>query len=166
MDVSISNHARGRISSGDKMTGGRERYGDTACFFWKPLVPPFLFIAALFLVACSSSKPAIGVEITTLDLGTVTNGEIVSHDLAVSNEGTGDLVVESLSTSCSCTKATLEPMTIPAGSTGTLHVEFDSGFHGPDLTGPLIRQVFINSNDPQRPELVVEFSVLVVARAY
>jgi hypothetical protein len=45
-----------------------------------------------------------------------------------------------------------------------LHIEFDSGFHGPDLTGPLIRQVFIKSNDLQRPELQVELSVNVEGR--
>jgi hypothetical protein len=54
-------------------------------------------------------------------------------------------------------------MTIAAGQVGVLHIEFDSGFHGPDLTGPLIRQVFINSNDPQLPELQVELSVRVEA---
>ena len=165
MDISIPKHARRRISPGNKTAGARELSGGAACFFWVPIVPLCLVIAALFLVACGSSRPAIGVEATTLDLGSVTNGEIVSHDLAVRNEGTGDLVVESLTTSCSCTKATLEPMTIPAGGTGTLHVEFDSGFHGPDLTGPLIRQVFINSNDPEQPELVVELSVIVEAGA-
>ena len=75
-----------------------------------------------------------------------------------------DLVVESIITSCTCTKATVDPMTIGANESGTLHIEFDSGFHGPDLTGPLIRQVFINSNDPQQPELQVELVVNVEAR--
>jgi hypothetical protein len=55
-------------------------------------------------------------------------------------------------------------MTIAANQNGVLHIEFDSGFHGPDLTGPLIRQVFINSNDPQQPELKVELFVNVEAR--
>jgi hypothetical protein len=161
MDISISNHTRGRIGSWDRVAGGRELFGDAACFLWKPIVPLFLSIATLFLVACSSGRPAIGVEATTLDLGTVTNGEIVSRDVVVRNEGTGDLIIDSLITSCTCTQATVTPMAIPAGGTGVLHIEFDSGFHGPDLTGPLIRQVFINSNDPHQPELMVEFSVLV-----
>jgi hypothetical protein len=116
------------------------------------------------LAACSSGQPSISVEATSLDLGDVVNGDVVSRDLAVRNDGQADLVVESIITSCTCTEATVNPMTIGANESGTLHIEFDSGFHGPDLTGPLIRQVFINSNDPQQPELQVELVVNVEAR--
>ena len=122
-----------------------------------------VLVAGLLLVACSSGQPSIAVEPILLDLGDVVNGEIISRDLAVRNDGQADLIIDSIITSCTCTQATLEPMTIPAGQVGNLHIEFDSGFHGPDLTGPLIRQVFINSNDPQQPELQVELSVRVEA---
>jgi hypothetical protein len=127
-----------------------------------------LFFAVIMLgfllAACSSGQPSISVEATSLDLGDIVNGDVVSRDLAVRNDGQADLVVESIITSCTCTEATVNPMTIGANESGTLHIEFDSGFHGPDLTGPLIRQVFINSNDPQQPELQVELVVNVEAR--
>jgi hypothetical protein len=100
-----------------------------------------------------------------MDLGNVINGDIVIRELAVRNDGEADLVIDTVSTSCGCTKATVNPMTIPAGTSGTLHFEFDSGAHGPDLTGSLIRQVFINSNDPQQPQVQVELSVNVEAKA-
>ena len=127
----------------------------------------FLFFAILvvgfLLVACNSGQPSIAVEATSLDLGNVVNGDIVTRDLTLGNAGELDLVIDSIITSCTCTQASVNPMTIAAKQSGTLHIEFDSGFHGPDLTGPLIRQVFINSNDPQQPELQVEFSVNVEA---
>ncbi|HSG17073.1 MAG TPA: DUF1573 domain-containing protein [Anaerolineae bacterium] len=123
-----------------------------------------VILLGFLLAACSSGQPNISVEETSLDLGDVVNGKIVSRDLFVRNNGEADLVVESIITSCTCTKATVDPMTIGANESGTLHIEFDSGFHGPDLTGPLIRQVFINSNDPQQPELQVELVVNVEAR--
>lgn len=127
-----------------------------------------IFFAVIFLgfllAACSAGQPNISVEETSLDLGDVVNGEIVSRDLSLRNDGAADLVVDSVTTSCTCTQATVDPMTIGANESGTLHIEFDSGFHGPDLTGPLIRQVFINSNDPQQPELQVELVVNVEAR--
>ncbi|HET6446509.1 MAG TPA: DUF1573 domain-containing protein, partial [candidate division Zixibacteria bacterium] len=91
------------------------------------------------------------------------NGEIVSRNLTLRNDGDADLVIDSIITSCTCTEASISPMTIAADQSGILHIEFDSGFHGPDLTGPLIRQVFINSNDPQKPELVIELNVAVEA---
>jgi len=124
----------------------------------------FVFLLGFLLVACSSGQPHISVEETNLDFGDVVNGEIISRDLSVHNTGTADLLVESIITSCACTQATVDPMNIGANESGTLHIEFDSGFHGPDLTGPLIRQVFINSNDPLQPELQVEFVVNLEAR--
>ncbi len=126
--------------------------------FWVVIMSGYL------LAACSSGQPNISVEETSLDFGDVVNGEIISRDLSVRNTGTADLVVESIITSCACTQATVDPMNIGANESGTLHIEFDSGFHGPDLTGPLIRQVFINSNDPLQLELQVEFVVNLEAR--
>jgi hypothetical protein len=119
----------------------------------------------LLLVACSSGQPSISVEAANLDLGDVINGEIVSRELAIRNEGETDLIIDSIITSCTCTKASVEPTTIAPNQSGILHIEFDSGFHGPDLTGPLIRQVFVNSNDLRQPESVIEFSVVVVAKS-
>lgn len=126
----------------------------------------FLTILAVgfLLAACSPGQPSIAVEATSLDLGNVVNGDIVSRDLVLRNDGDADLVIDSIITSCTCTQATVDPMTVPAGQSGVLHIEFDSGFHGPDLTGPLIRQVFIKSNDRQQPELKVELSVNVEGR--
>lgn len=119
---------------------------------------------SFLLAACSSERPIIAVESANLDLGNVVNGEIVSQDLSVRNDGDADLIIDSIFTSCTCTRASVSPMIIGASQSGTLHIEFDSGFHGPDLTGPLIRQVFINSNDPQQPELQMELTVNVKAR--
>ena len=120
-----------------------------------------LLLAGFLLAACRSEQPSITVEAANLDLGKVVNGDIVSRDLTLRNEGDADLEIDSIITSCTCTQATVKPMTIPAGQSGILHIEFDSGFHGPDLAGPLIRQVFVHSNDPQRPEIQVELSVYV-----
>jgi hypothetical protein len=124
----------------------------------------FLVLIIILLAACTSGQPNIAVEVTSLDLGSVVNGEIVRRDLPLRNEGEADLVIDSIITSCTCTQATINPMIIAANQNGILHIEFDSGFHGPDLTGPLIRQVFINSNDPQQPELKVELYVNVEAK--
>jgi len=73
--------------------------------------------------------------------------------------------VEAVSTSCGCTTATLEPMTIQPGETALLRIEFDSGAHGPEANGPLTRQVFIASNDPEQTETVVEIKANVLPPA-
>lgn len=124
----------------------------------------FLLFMGVVLVACGFAQPGIAVDATNFDFGEVVNGEIATHDFIVRNEGNAPLIVESVITTCGCTTATLEPMTIPAGESGVLHVAFDSGAHGPDLTGEIIRQVFITSNDPDQPETVFEISANVLAR--
>jgi hypothetical protein len=122
-----------------------------------------LIAAAGILAACSSGKAEIAVEMAQLDFGDVPNGEVAAQDVLVRNEGDGLLVVEGISTSCGCTSATLEPMRLAPGESGTLHIEYDAGAHGPELRGSQVRQVFINSNDPAQPELMVELAVNVVA---
>lgn len=125
---------------------------------------PLLLLAVLSgaLAACTGGTPQIAVETQEIDLGDVPNGTIATRDVAVRNAGDGMLVVDTLSTSCGCTTATLEPMQLAPGESGTLHIAYDSAAHGPDLTGPLVRQVFINSNDPARPEVTVELAVNVI----
>jgi hypothetical protein len=101
------------------------------------------------------------METVRLDLGDVPNGEVATHDVVVRNEGDAVLVVDKIATSCGCTTATLEPMQLAPGESGALHIAFDAGAHGPDLTGPLVRQVFIHSNDPAQPEVTVALAVNV-----
>ncbi|MFZ1400503.1 MAG: DUF1573 domain-containing protein [Candidatus Promineifilaceae bacterium] len=116
---------------------------------------------AVFLTACGG-QPQIFVAETNLAFGDVVNGEVIVREISVLNKGQRDLIIEAVSTSCGCTQAAIEPITIPPGSSGTLTVEFDSGAHGPELTGELIRQVFIASNDPEQPETVLELAANIL----
>jgi len=127
----------------------------------RPLLFLLFITIGLLLVACGGKQSQIAIEPVETDWGHVVNGNILSREVTVRNEGAAPLIIESVSTSCSCTAATLTPMTIAPGETGTLHIEFDSGAHGPDLTGELVRQVFVTSNDPDLPEAKIEFSVVV-----
>ncbi len=122
-------------------------------------------LGSLLLVACGGSKPQINLEMNELKLGDVVNGEIVNREVRVDNTGQAELVIEYISTSCGCTKATLEPMTVAPGGQATLTVTFDSGAHGPEETGELVRQVFIASNDPVQPEVVLELTANVLPAA-
>ncbi len=111
----------------------------------------------LLLTACSGSTPDIHVSEAEVDLGEVINGEIKTIEIPIFNYGTADLVIEAVTTSCGCTTASVEPSTIQPGGSGALSVQFDSGAHGPDDIGPMIRQVFIASNDPDESEVEFRF---------
>lgn len=122
-----------------------------------------LFIAALLLAACTTGSPTLKAEVLNFDFGEVVNGEILSRNITISNAGTADLVIESISTSCGCTTATLTPMIIPAGTDAQLFIEFDSGAHGPEESGRITRQIFIASNDASVAEMTIEFSATIVS---
>ena len=128
-----------------------------------------LLFLLLLLAACggadatggseaAASSPTLSLAATSLPLGDVPNGQIVERDVVVTNRGGAPLVVESLTTSCGCTTATLDAMTIAPNATATLHIVFDSGAHGPDLRGELLRQVVLVTNDPAQPETTVELT--------
>lgn len=123
-------------------------------------------IGLLLLAACGggadAGAPRIGLETSALELGEMPNGEIAERVVAVRNDGDAPLVVTLVVTSCGCTTAALEPMTIAPGESGALRIAFDSGAHGPDLRGPLMREVTLVSNDPALPEATVEVTAIIL----
>lgn len=119
-------------------------------------------IVTMVLAACSPSQPQIQIETVTFDFGDVVNGDIVTRDISVTNSGAAPLVIESVSTTCGCTTATLDPMTLEPGEHGTLHIEFDSGAHGPDLNGAVTRQIYLANNDPELPDARIDFTANVL----
>jgi len=127
----------------------------------KPLGLMILMLLAMALAACGG-RPQISIPEASLALGDVVNGEIITREVTVQNVGESDLVIESVTTSCGCTEAAVSPMRIPSEASGVLTIRFDSGAHGPGLTGPLVRQVFIGTNDPQQPVIVVELATNIL----
>lgn len=123
--------------------------------------------AVVWSAACGGGEVAGGVPriapaSLSLELGDMPNGEIAERELVVRNDGDAPLVVDTITTSCGCTTAALEPMTIAPGTSGILRITFDSGAHGPDLRGPLLREVMIASNDPATPEVVVSVTANIL----
>lgn len=120
-------------------------------------------LAVLLIGGCSGATPEIVLGEQSADLGQVANGQVRTIEVSVGNAGRSDLVIEAVSTSCGCTTATIDPMTIEPGQAGKLTIKYDSGAHGPEFTGPVMRQVFIDSNDPDRPEVEFDFTADVVS---
>ncbi len=118
-------------------------------------------LVSLLLAACTPSVPDIDVALTH-DMGTVVKGDLAIAELPVRNLGEASLTVESVSTSCGCTKAKLTPMIVPPGSEARLLVEYNSAAHEEDL-GPIRRSIFISSDDPDEQDVQIKFTVVVAA---
>jgi hypothetical protein len=120
------------------------------------------FLVSLLLAACSVGQAQIVVEADHFDFGELVNGVVVTKELVVQNRGEAPLEIREISTSCGCTKAAVDQLSIAPGGSAILTIEYDSGAHGPELTGAITRQVFLLSNDPERPELIIEFDSLIL----
>jgi hypothetical protein len=116
-----------------------------------------------------AERPQIVLEPQKVDLGDVsTKRGKVETSLTVTNAGQKDLVIENLSTSCGCTTVSVinngqeGPIfgtgtpsegwstTIQPGDTAELRVYYDPTFHQ-DARGPMMREVYVSSNDPVDP---------------
>ncbi len=115
-------------------------------------------VAILLLAGCGGSPPRIVVEPESQDLGEVPQ-EILELTYAVRNEGGEPLQIEKVSTSCDCTKAAMDRDTIPPGGSAELRVTLDPTED--NLYGNLLRVVYLRSNDPNAPEVEVEFRVTI-----
>ncbi|MDX9861430.1 MAG: DUF1573 domain-containing protein [Rhodospirillales bacterium] len=118
-------------------------------------------VATVVLSACVGGTPDIAV-VERHNMGSIQKGLAVSASLIVRNAGKAPLDVQSVSTSCGCTTAVMEPKTIPAGGQGVLRVIYDSNAHAEDM-GPIKRYIFVASNDPDEGEVRIEIAVDVVS---
>ncbi|MFQ5814100.1 MAG: DUF1573 domain-containing protein [Anaerolineae bacterium] len=118
-----------------------------------------------------AERPQIALEPQKVDLGDVSAKEgKVQTSITIKNAGQTDLIVDSLSTSCGCTTVSVVnngeegpvfgtgtppeaegwSTTIPPGETAELRIYYDPNVHE-DARGPMLREVYVSSNDPVDP---------------
>lgn len=102
-------------------------------------------------------QPKIQFEKTQHDFGTVTEGESVEYIFRFTNIGNDTLVITNIRTSCGCTAALLSKHSIAPGESGEIKAAFDSQGR-PGLNRKTIAVI---SNDPNRQQVVLSFTVNV-----
>lgn len=106
-----------------------------------------------------TAGPSIAIDRTLHDFGVIPQyGGTVETTFTLTNTGTETLEIGTLTTSCSCTSATISEPSIKPSGTAILTVIFDPDFHDEPL-GVFKRTVFIPSNDPNNPEAEVSVQV-------
>lgn len=112
-----------------------------------------------FTYACAKSGPSTtgdaqaggkisSVEMTH-DFGAVTEGDSLKHTFVLKNDGTANLLLDRVQTSCGCTVAELKKKDIPPGGTGELEVTFNTQGRPGDQN----KIITVLSNDPTTPRL-------------
>lgn len=108
----------------------------------------------------------LAIDSSRYDFGTISMSDgLATHTFKITNDGTADLKLSKISTSCMCTSAILEvdgdrspkfgmhnnpafwSEKIKPGQSADLEVTFDPNAHGPNATGPVTRTVTFYSND-------------------
>lgn len=107
----------------------------------------------------SNKQPKTIVEKTEYDFGQIRkSGGVVKTDFAISNQGSGELLIGDITTSCSCTSAKIDKKKIAVGGKAVLTVSFDPNFHE-EPEGKFSRSVFLPTNDSANKE--IEFKIFV-----
>ena len=147
-------------------------------FYGKGLVSP----------VSENEKGFLTAEEMTFDFGMVPMyGGKVKHNFTLKNDGQGPVKISKIYTSCMCTEATLvinksskRPASLKAGPFGmpghgglitfvnqeiaagevaTVEVEVDPAAHGPQGTGPAKKVVYIETDDSQKIQLMMDVNV-------
>ena len=107
----------------------------------------------------STNGPTITIDRELHDFGVIPQfGGTVETNFIVTNSGTETLEVGQITTSCSCTSATISNPSIKPGEDAVLTVVFDPDFHEEPFD-VFKRTIFIPTNDPGTPEAEVSVQV-------
>ena len=128
-----------------------------------------------------SEKGNLVTEETAFDFGMIPMyGGKVKHNFTLKNNGQGPVKISKIYTSCMCTEATLisgeskkGPFGMPghnglitfanqeiaAGEIVTVEVDVDPAAHGPQGTGPAKKAVYIETDDSQKIQLMMDINV-------
>ncbi len=109
------------------------------------------------------------------DFGTIDIfGGKVATDFTLKNTGTEDVQVLSAVTSCMCTTGVIDDLqfsmhgstgdviTVPAGGEKTLTAVYDPLAHGPNGTGRITRELMLETNSTETPDLRARIAANVV----
>lgn len=98
-------------------------------------------------------------EETVLEIGKISQGEVITHDFEFTNTGSAPLLIAMVDGSCGCTIPKNWPKgKIQPGEGGVIEVEFDSD----GLTGKQVVSIIISANTfPAATQLVLNTEIVV-----
>jgi hypothetical protein len=98
-----------------------------------------------------ANAPAINFDNNTFNFENIKQGAKVEHTFTISNTGNSDLLIRKVTASCGCTAVQPKDERIPAGSTTTMKVIFDSR----GKVGKQNKTITVISNDPRHPRSIL-----------
>jgi hypothetical protein len=115
-----------------------------------------LYILLLALAGCQPAEPKIVITPAEQDLGNVPQKPL-DATYTIQNSGSQPLKISKVSTSCDCTKATVDSTEVAPGGTTVLRVHMDPALE--NLYGKIRRDITVETNDPRAPKATAIFRV-------
>ncbi len=120
-------------------------------FFSHPIMPPLARVDELPSGNEPESIPKVRPKVEVVEedyfFGSMANHTVATHEFEFRNVGTAPLKLTKGQTTCKCTLSDIGDGVIPAGSSGTVKLEWS----GQDIVGPYAQTATITTNDPERP---------------
>lgn len=122
----------------------------------------FLIIYVVFSISLFAQfgNPKIVPLEKEFDFGEIKEGETVSHDFIILNQGGDILEITKVKASCGCTAANPSKKQLAPGDSTSISVKFNSTRR----SGKQKKYVYIFSNDPETPQLRLLFTANVIAK--
>jgi rhodanese-related sulfurtransferase len=113
--------------------------------------------------AYKESNAIVSLTPDTKTLGTVVYGEVATTEFTLTNYTPLPLKVTRVSTSCGCTKASVEKEELAAYESTTVNVSFDPAVHKDDTDlGDLTRSIYIETDNPNFPNFESNITARVI----
>jgi hypothetical protein len=96
--------------------------------------------------AVAADGPNMVVPEKVKDMGKVAQGDVLSVDFAIVNEGDETLEIKAVRPTCGCTVADFD-REIEPGKTGYIKAQLETR----DFSGPISKSILVMTNDPQDP---------------
>ena len=107
--------------------------------------------------AVPADAPNIEIDVPSYDFGVIPQMEKVEHSFTIKNVGGSPLEILEVDPSCTCEKVDLKEKVIPPGGTTKLDVRY----RGTTNSGKTRVAVYLTTNDPNEPEMVVSLFGIV-----
>jgi len=117
----------------------------------------FMIFSSAFIFA-QIVGPKISVLHPEYSFGDINQGEKVSHNFTITNNGGDLLKITDVRASCGCTAAAPEKNELKPGESTQIKVEFNSQ----GRKGNQVKYVYVKTNDKENPEIKLKISGNVV----
>ncbi len=105
-----------------------------------------------------STSPALVCLQATYDFGTVSADSEIEHRFVLTNQGSRVVKIKTVHVTCGCTKAVMTTNQVAAG--GTVGLDVNINFKG--RRGPLLKSIYVDTDDPHNPSLRLEITGTVL----